>query len=166
MPQYPQFTPHNCSWTAIFEMVKQPCFLWACWHPGNLGEYRSIKQLWATWHEGTIIDSVGQMPPLLLVEQEWGGTRNPSTRKGCRQTWRPHNDTNVRRQWSQFMFFVTQVNSMMGAGNHASEAVRILDEQRGSMTVPQFHSKLQPKKTRMGHTTAEGSLPSNSASPT
>ncbi|KAG1834073.1 hypothetical protein DFJ58DRAFT_670687 [Suillus subalutaceus] len=126
MPQYPQFTPRNCSWTAIFEMVKQPHFLWACWHPGNLGEYRSIKQLWATWHEGTIIDSVGQMPPLLLVKQEWGGTKNPSTRKGRHQTWRPHNDTN------------------------ASAAV----------------TQLQPKKTRMGHTTAEGSLPSNSASPT
>ncbi|KAG1885859.1 uncharacterized protein F5891DRAFT_969345 [Suillus fuscotomentosus] len=148
VPQFPQFTARNCSWSSIFEMVKQPSLLWACWHPRNLGEYHTIKQLWAAWHEGTIVDGVGQMPPLQLIEQEWGGTKDHLTRKGRRQAWRPHNDNNVRRQWSQFMFFIAHINSTMDAGNHASEAVRILDEQRGSMSVPQFHSKLQPKKKR------------------
>ncbi|KAG1896123.1 uncharacterized protein F5891DRAFT_1193353 [Suillus fuscotomentosus] len=133
VPQFPQFTARNCSWSSIFEMVKQPSLLWACWHPHNLGEYHTIKQLWAAWHEGMI---------------EWGGTKDRSTRKGRRQAWRPHNDNNVRRQWSQFMFFIAHINSTMDAGNHTSEAVRILDEQHGSMSVPQFHSKLQPKKKR------------------
>jgi hypothetical protein len=44
--------------------------VWASWHPGNIGEYRSIKELWAVWHEDTIIDGIGQMPPLQLVEEE------------------------------------------------------------------------------------------------
>ncbi|KAG1770788.1 hypothetical protein EV702DRAFT_949142, partial [Suillus placidus] len=89
---------------------------------------------------------VGQKPPLQLIEQEWGGMKNHSTHKGHCQTWQPHNDNNVRRQWSQFMFFIMHINSMMNAGSHTSEAVQILDEQCGSTSLPQFHSKLQPKK--------------------
>ncbi|KIK32232.1 hypothetical protein CY34DRAFT_111044 [Suillus luteus UH-Slu-Lm8-n1] len=109
IPQFPQFTARSCSWSFIFEIVKQLSLLWTCWHPRSLGGYQTIKQLWAAWHEGTIIDS-------------------------------------VRRQWSQFMFFITHINSMMDAGNYVLEAVQILDEQCGSMLVPQFHSKLQLKK--------------------
>ncbi|KAG1769746.1 hypothetical protein EV702DRAFT_1202776 [Suillus placidus] len=78
-PQFAQFMARNCSWSSIFEMVKQPHLLWACWHPLNLGEYHSVKQLWVAWHEGTIIGGVGQTPPLQLIEQEWGGTKNHST---------------------------------------------------------------------------------------
>lgn len=170
-PQFPPFSARTSNWTSIFEMVKQPCFLWNCWRPGNLGEYGSIKELWTAWHEGTAVEGVGQLPALQLVEQEWGGTKDKSTNKGRRQAWRPHNNNNVsvvrshpcrwsilfshaalcgqvRRQWSQFMFFVNRVNSMMDAGKHASEAVRALDEDRGSMSLPQFHSTLQAKKTR------------------
>ncbi|KAG2337347.1 hypothetical protein BDR05DRAFT_895411 [Suillus weaverae] len=121
--QFPQFMAQNCSWSSTFEMAKQPHLLWACWHSLNLGGYHSIKQLWVAWHEGTIIGGVGQKPPLQLIEQEWGGTKNHSTHKGHCQTWQPHNDNNVRRQWSQFMFFIRHINSMMDAGSHASEAV-------------------------------------------
>jgi hypothetical protein len=169
--EFPLFTTRNCSWSSIFEMVKQPRFLWASWHPGNIGEYRSIKELWAAWHEGTIIDGIGQMPPLQLVEEEWGGTKDRMTNAGRRQTWRPHNDNNVstappctmepeseyfsllaplqvRRRWSQLMFFVSRIKSAMAAGKHASQAVHDLDDQRGSMSVPQFHSSLQQKRKR------------------
>jgi hypothetical protein len=93
--EFPPFTTRNCSWGSIFEMVKQPHFLWTCWRPANLGEYHSIKELWAVWHEGTIIHGVGQIPPLQLVEEEWGGTKDRATNTGQRQTWRPHNDNNV-----------------------------------------------------------------------
>ncbi|OJA08209.1 hypothetical protein AZE42_08905 [Rhizopogon vesiculosus] len=86
------------------------------------------------------------MPLLRLIEHEWGGTKDRSTNKECRQTWRPHNDNNVRRQWSQFMFFIKQIKSAMDTGDHASEAVQILDEQCSSMSIPQFHSRLQPKR--------------------
>lgn len=95
VPEFPPFTTRNCSWGSIFEMVKQPRFLWTCWHPANLGEYHSVKELWAVWHEGTTIDGVDQIPPLQLVEEEWGGTKDPATNTGRRQTWRPHNDKNV-----------------------------------------------------------------------
>ncbi|KAG1875912.1 hypothetical protein C8R48DRAFT_768767 [Suillus tomentosus] len=144
VPQFPQFMAHKCSWSSIFEMVKQPSLLWACWHPRNLGEYHTIKQLWAAWHEGTIIDGVGQMSPLQLIEQEWGGTKDRSTRKGHHQAWQPHNDNNV----SSLCFLHFHSHLRLCSSNHASEAVQILDEQCGSMSVPQFHSKLQLKKKR------------------
>ncbi|OAX32900.1 hypothetical protein K503DRAFT_860083 [Rhizopogon vinicolor AM-OR11-026] len=98
-PEFPQFTARNCSWSSTFEMVKQPRLLWACWHPSNLGEYHSIEQIWTAWHEGTIFDG--------LIEHKWGGMKDHSTNKGHRQTWRPHNDNNVRRKWFQFMFCIT-----------------------------------------------------------
>jgi len=34
------------------------------------------------------------------------------------------------------MFFITQIKSAMDTGNHASEVVQILDEQRSSMSIP------------------------------
>jgi hypothetical protein len=94
-PQFPSFSHANCNWSAVFEMVKQPALLWACWQPRNIGEYSSIKELWAAWHEGTTIEGIGRMPPLQLVEEEWGGTRDNRTKKGHRQAWRPHNNNNV-----------------------------------------------------------------------
>ncbi|KAG1778558.1 hypothetical protein EV702DRAFT_967726, partial [Suillus placidus] len=97
---------------SIFEMVKQPSLLWACWHPCNLGEYQTIKQLWAAWHKSTIINSVGQMPPLLLIEQEWGGTKDHLTCKGCRQTWQPHNDNNM--SGLDFLFCSLICNTILG----------------------------------------------------
>ncbi|KAF9233922.1 hypothetical protein BU15DRAFT_53242 [Melanogaster broomeanus] len=144
--RFPQFSVRNCSWHSIFELVAQPRYLWASWHPGNLGDYQTVKQLWMAWDEGTIVEGVGQLPPLQLVEKEWGRTKDLSTNKGRRQVWRPHNDNNVRRQWSQFMFFISRINTTINAGKHASQAVQELDEQRGAMSVPQLHSQLQCKR--------------------
>ncbi|OAX31932.1 hypothetical protein K503DRAFT_33716 [Rhizopogon vinicolor AM-OR11-026] len=46
------------------------------------------------------------------------------------------------------MFFITQIKSAMDTSNHTSKAVQILDEQRSSMSIRQFHSRLQPKRKR------------------
>ncbi|KAJ8583109.1 hypothetical protein M405DRAFT_867292 [Rhizopogon salebrosus TDB-379] len=56
-PEFPRFTAQNCSWSSIFEMI------------------------WTAWHEGMIVDGVIQMPPLQLIEHEWGGTKDRSTNK-------------------------------------------------------------------------------------
>jgi hypothetical protein len=44
------------------------------------------------------------------------------------------------------MFFFSRIKSVTAAGKHASQAVHDLDDQRGLMSVPQFHSSLQQKR--------------------
>jgi hypothetical protein len=46
------------------------------------------------------------------------------------------------------MFFVFRIKSATAAGKRASQAVHDLDDQRGSMSVPQFHSSFQQKRKR------------------
>ncbi|OAX31933.1 hypothetical protein K503DRAFT_33699 [Rhizopogon vinicolor AM-OR11-026] len=64
------------------------------WCEGALGTFNaelpapSALVIWTAWHEGTIVDGAGQMPPPQLIEHEWGGTKERSTNKGRRQTWR------------------------------------------------------------------------------
>ncbi|OJA10427.1 hypothetical protein AZE42_10077 [Rhizopogon vesiculosus] len=66
----------------------------------------------------------------------------------------------VLDQYELVILTVNEIKSAMDTGNYASEAVRILDEQRSSMSIPQFHSRLQPKR-KWPHVSA---APSPSAS--
>ncbi|KAJ8583451.1 hypothetical protein M405DRAFT_937207 [Rhizopogon salebrosus TDB-379] len=107
------------------------------------------------------------MPPLQLIEEEWGGTKDNRMEKGHRQVWRPHNDNNVRRQWSQFMFFVTQVRAAMDNDKNVLQAVHELDEKRGALSLPRFHAQTRPKGRRNPiHSQAPSQSPVVSASQT
>jgi hypothetical protein len=93
--QYPTFTPASCGWHAIFERITQPTLLWDCWGPGSLGEFPDVLTLWKSWDEGTMIEGVGQRPPLRLVDARWGCHRDMRSKKGHLSAWRPRNDDNV-----------------------------------------------------------------------
>jgi len=95
LARYPTFMARNCNWTSILAMVKQPALVWKCWRPNNLGDYENIKCLWQAWDEGTLIEGVGRLAPLQLVDKEWGSQKNQQTSKGRLPSWQPHQDTTV-----------------------------------------------------------------------
>ncbi|KAF8258495.1 hypothetical protein EI94DRAFT_1483438, partial [Lactarius quietus] len=143
--QYPKFTPANCGWHAIFECIAQPALLWDCWGPGSLGEYPDVLTLWKSWDEGLRVEGVGQRPPLRLVDAQWGCHRDVRSQKGHLPAWRPRNNDNARRIWSQYQFFTRRIEESVAHGGTALQAVRDLDDRRGSQTLPQLHRELQPK---------------------
>lgn len=94
-PQYPVFTARNCAWASVFQMIKQPVKTWACWGPGNLGDYESVDALYKVWTEGSFVEGVGHRPPLQLVDSKWGTQTNKETSKSRLPSWRPHQQGNV-----------------------------------------------------------------------
>ena len=54
----------------------------------------------------------------------------------------------ARRKWSQYLFFTRRIEDIVAKGGTAIQAVRELDNLRGSRTVPQLHRELQPRKER------------------
>ncbi|KAH9011297.1 hypothetical protein EDB84DRAFT_1247410, partial [Lactarius hengduanensis] len=145
--QYPTFTPATCGWHSIFERVAQPTLLWDCWGPGSLGEYPDVLSLWKSWDEGARIEGVGQRPPLRLVDARWGCRRDVRSMKGHLPAWRPRNDENARRKWSQYQFFIRRIEESVANGRTALQAIHELEglRLRGHRTLPQLHRELQPK---------------------
>ncbi|KAF8259909.1 hypothetical protein EI94DRAFT_1773821 [Lactarius quietus] len=143
--QYPKFTPANCGWHAIFECIAQPALLWDCWGPGSLGEYPDVLTLWKSWDKGMRVEGVGQRPPLRLVDARWGCHRDVRSQKGHLPAWRPRNNDNARRIWSQYQFFTRCIEESIAHGGTALQAIHDLDDQRGSRSLPQLHRELQPK---------------------
>jgi hypothetical protein len=172
--QYPKFTAANCGWHAIFERIAQPALLWDCWGPGSLGEYPDVLTLWKSWDEGMMIEGVGQQPPLRRVDEQWGCHRDTRSKKGHLAAWRPRNDENVggfcslyhftrptaqqaRRKWSQYQFFIKHIEESVAKGMPALQAIRELDGQRGSRSLPKLHRELQPKGRKRKHVPATSS---------
>ncbi|KAH8981869.1 hypothetical protein EDB92DRAFT_1779398, partial [Lactarius akahatsu] len=125
--QYPPFTPATCGWHSIFKCVAQPTLLWDCWGPGSLGEYPDVLSLWKSWDEGARIEGVGQRPPLRLVDARWGCRRDMRSKKGHLPAWRPRNDKNARRKWSQYQFFTRRIEESVANGRTAPQAIHKLE---------------------------------------
>ncbi|KAI9447025.1 hypothetical protein BJY52DRAFT_1092766, partial [Lactarius psammicola] len=145
---YPTFTPATCGWHAIFERVTEPALLRDCWGPGNLGEYPNVLALWKSWDEGAMIEGVGQRPSLQLVDARWGCHQDTRSKKGHLPAWRPRNDGNARKRWSQYQFFVRCIEASVANGRTALQTIRELEDLRGSRTLPQLHCELQLKGRR------------------
>ncbi|KAH9048848.1 hypothetical protein EDB84DRAFT_1261778, partial [Lactarius hengduanensis] len=143
---FPSFDSAHCTWQAIFKMISRPDLLWDCWGPRSLGAYPDTKSLWEAWDEGTSVQGVGRVPPLRLIESEWGHHEDQRTGKGKRPAWRPRN--NARQRWLQFMALVKRVEDEMANGKTASAAVEHLDHLRDGRSLPQLRVALRPKGRR------------------
>ncbi|KAJ7577738.1 hypothetical protein C8J56DRAFT_756321, partial [Mycena floridula] len=140
---FPQFHTQNCNWNAVLDMVRQPLKLWATYSPKSLGTYQSVKDLWTVWDEGTRVDGVGQMPAMRLIDERYGNVQ------GRRASWRPSNDTTARKLWSNFYFFIQQVQELRKGGKSVTEATSQLDNQRDGRTLNKLQSELQkPRKAK------------------
>ncbi|THH15033.1 hypothetical protein EUX98_g9527 [Antrodiella citrinella] len=167
-PQYPVFTHITCNWSAILKAIKQPSQVWSTWCPKSLGAYVDIQAVWDTWDVGCIVPGVGHMPPLRLIESEWGGLKS-TTGKGRQQLWRPKNNKNARQQFTRFKFFIDRINARLADGKSVSEAIAELETERGARSVCQFRKDLQPKraarKGAIGATASFTNTSSRSSSP-
>ncbi|KAH9024837.1 hypothetical protein EDB84DRAFT_1273752, partial [Lactarius hengduanensis] len=108
----------------------------------NLGEYPDIMTLWQTWDEGVLIEGVGCMPPLRLIDERWGSCI------GQRARWRPHGDPLARTIWAKFNFFITRINAHMATGHTIDQTLTFFESERGERSVNQFHKALQGKKSQ------------------
>ncbi|KAF8257117.1 hypothetical protein EI94DRAFT_1709554 [Lactarius quietus] len=79
--------------------------------------------LWDCWGPG----SLGEYPDVLTLWKSWD--------EGMR----------ARRIWSQYQFFTRRIEENIAHGGTALQAIRDLDDQRGSRSLPQLHRELQPK---------------------
>jgi len=156
--KYPPFTSRSCSWQAILGLVRQPARVWRYWAPGNLGTYSSFAALWQAWDEGEKVDGVGCKPALRLIEAQWGQNKSKHTNVGRLPAWRPTNDAKARKTWSNFKLMQQQVQSEIDNGKTPAEAIRILDARRGTLSLPQYHKKLQPRTRRQTTATAASSM--------
>ncbi len=92
----PTFKRSETNWQSIFSKVTNPVQLWDCYAPRSLGDYPDVKTIWQSWSEGTVLDDIGRLPPLRLIENKWGSLKNGTTGKGRLPSWRPRNDAKVR----------------------------------------------------------------------
>ncbi|KAH9008641.1 hypothetical protein EDB84DRAFT_1247856, partial [Lactarius hengduanensis] len=139
---FPPFHTHNCTWSSVLSLVQQPLLLWPGYAPKNLGEYPDIMTLWQTWDEGVLIEGVGCMPPLRLIDERWGSCI------GQRARWRPHGDPLARTIWAKFNFFITRINAHMATGHTIDQTLTFFESERGERSVNQFHKALQGKKSQ------------------
>jgi hypothetical protein len=91
---YPAFGAANCSWLAIFNLVRQPRHLWDSYAPRNIGDYPDVSTLWLSWSEGDFLEGVGRLPSLQQINQRWGSQKNKN-KEGRLQAWRPASNTTV-----------------------------------------------------------------------
>ncbi|KAJ7598404.1 hypothetical protein C8J56DRAFT_751542, partial [Mycena floridula] len=139
---FPQFHTQNCSWNLILDTVKQPSKLWSTYAPKSLGSYASVKDLWMVWDEGTLVDSIGRKPALRLIDERYGKV------KGKLASWRPHNNESARKLWSDFYFFIKQIESLRAAGKTVTEAISQLDNQREGRTLNKLRGELQTRRLK------------------
>lgn len=78
-PVFPPFTSVNGSWVSIFSHVRRPSASWSSYGPRKLDEYKSVGEIWEAWSEGTEIEGVGRLPPIYLLEQQWGEKRSTTS---------------------------------------------------------------------------------------
>ncbi|KIJ90443.1 hypothetical protein K443DRAFT_660142 [Laccaria amethystina LaAM-08-1] len=148
---YPSFSASSCGWQALFSLVIHPDFLWDCWGPGNLGEFSDVSSLWKCWDEGTVIEGT-----------EWGSRKDKRSNKGHHAAWRPRQNTTARQKWSQFQFFISRIETSIGTGLTASQAVQAFEDRRLTSSMPQLHRKLQSKRQKKDKVNA--SSPESTAS--
>ncbi|KAK0438854.1 uncharacterized protein EV420DRAFT_1279869, partial [Desarmillaria tabescens] len=130
--------------------VTDPVKLWDCYAPRSLGDYPDVKSIWQSWSEGAIIEDIGRLPPIRLIENKWGSLKNGITGKGRLPSWRPRNDAKARKIWGNYYFFVKCIETMLAEGQSSDDVIQVLEacrqELTGSKTVNALHSALQIKK--------------------
>lgn len=98
----PTFQKSEINWHSVFSRVTDPVRLWDCYAPRSLGDYSDVRSIWQSWSEGIILDGIGRLPPLQLIEKMWGSLKNSTTGKGRLPSWRPHNDA---KAWFHILIF-------------------------------------------------------------
>ncbi|KAK0449057.1 uncharacterized protein EV420DRAFT_789452 [Desarmillaria tabescens] len=91
----PTFKKSETNWQSVFSRVMDPVKLWDCYVPRSLGDYPDVKSIWQSWSEGAIIEDIGRLPPIQLIENKWGSLKNGTMGKGRLPSWRPRNDAKV-----------------------------------------------------------------------
>ncbi|KAK0430229.1 hypothetical protein EV421DRAFT_1744357 [Armillaria borealis] len=87
--------------------------------------------------EGTVLDDIGRLPPLRLIENKWGSLKNSTMGKGRLPSWRPCNDAK-------------RIETMIMERQSSDDMIQALEawhqELTGSKTINALHSTLQIKK--------------------
>jgi hypothetical protein len=68
----------------------------------------------------------------------------------------------ARQKWSQFQFFISRIETSIGTGLTASQAVQAFEDRRLTSSMPQLHRKLQSKRQKKDKVNA--SSPESTAS--
>ncbi|KAF5343380.1 hypothetical protein D9758_015630 [Tetrapyrgos nigripes] len=149
---YPLFSTcgQGFTWKDLLDQVKRPVELWSVYKPKGLGDYSTVEMLWKVWEEGVYVDGVGRCPPLRMIEERWGSLKNKDG-QGRHAQWRPKSDAKARKIWSNFHFFIKEIEKRRNdvAGTSANEVLRELDVLRGAHgNVNKLHQSLQVKKPR------------------
>ncbi|GAA6024096.1 hypothetical protein JCM11491_005992 [Sporobolomyces phaffii] len=73
-PRFPS-CPSPVTFPAIFDVVKQPQFLWTTYGPKNASEYLNVFEMLQHWEEGIVEPTKagpGLLAPISLLEQRFG----------------------------------------------------------------------------------------------
>ncbi|THU95841.1 hypothetical protein K435DRAFT_559462, partial [Dendrothele bispora CBS 962.96] len=133
-------------WTNLLDMIKSPVKVWDVpYKPLGLGEYPDIQSLWGVWEEGRCIDGIRRSVPLRLIEEKWGNLKNENG-KGTFPVWRPRNETSARKTWSNFSFFINEVEKRRRQGKSTQQAIEELEQLRNGKSLNQLYKSLRPKK--------------------
>lgn len=84
----PVLGQRSATWPDIFNVIKQPQYLWDVWKPQQSLDRMSLHSIWACWNVGEQLldphgEPAGMKPPLRLVEQRFKSAwrKVPSARK-------------------------------------------------------------------------------------
>ncbi|PBK79151.1 hypothetical protein ARMGADRAFT_951218, partial [Armillaria gallica] len=149
---YPSFHPTQATWQAVFMVVVQPMAIWTVYAPKSLGGYCTVCELWQSWDEGTIIEDVGCLPPIRIIDEKWGNLKNKQTGTGGKfPLWRPRNDDQAHTWWSKYFFFITRIQKSIAEGKSSDAAIAYFEDIHVASqpdTVNALHKSMQPKRTK------------------
>lgn len=107
------------SWSTVFNLIKQPSFLWDTWKPSKPLDSMKLTELWDCYNEGERVcvekQAIRVKPPLRLVEQHFEAS------------WR--STSKVRISLHSFLYNIHMIGQARKAWQRFREIPEWIDEQ-------------------------------------